>query len=82
MDYPISTDPFHREMSIYSDSISELMGLVEDFREDFLGDDVRKLLKDVMRVAWDLHHSYLNLNDIHYNERHNNANPQASQSSI
>jgi len=74
MESPNYAVRFNAEMQTNSDLLSELFGLWEFFREDFLGDDVRKLLKDVMRVAWDLHHSWLNLNDIHYNERHNNGN--------
>ena len=68
---------FSAEMQHNSDLLSELFGLWEGFREDFLGDDVRKLLKDLERVSWALHHSWLNLNEIHYQERQerrNNAN--------
>ena len=72
MDYPISTNSFQHEMSVYSDLIAELMGLVEDFREDFLGDDVRKLLKDIERISWNMHHSWMNLNELYYAEKAGN----------
>ena len=74
MESPNYAVRFNAEMQTNSDLLSELFGLWEFFPEDFLGNDVRKLLKDLERVSWALHHSWLNLNELHYQERHNNGN--------